>query len=319
MKTRPIVTSTLALALSAFAFGCNAADSGSASAGTVASSTQELSANHLNLSDPADNLKAWIKTRASLNPNEEVVFYWVGAAYSNVPEPFLPVTKTNKTLFKLEGFNVARAVPTADGYQLLTREAMFYTDPVTNEILTCWNNPLNGKAVPVVHVWNDPVNFNFVASTWKPLASSEIGFNVTLNSDVPLAYPSPLPVAQYPDYSASNLYQGFELFNYYTNRIGLDAPGIKNAPAEISWTRVGQWLPWMQMAQATGGLVYSARGQKLAGGYEALPQRVRDIVEAQHPEYAHAPESWPTGVRSETSWTYFKKLVAAGQYSPTCH
>ena len=40
----------------------------------------------LNLYQSADNLYAWRKTRASLDPNADVVFYWSGYIYNVMPK-----------------------------------------------------------------------------------------------------------------------------------------------------------------------------------------------------------------------------------------
>jgi hypothetical protein len=309
------------LACAGLAAGCSASDSGADGddGPTTASADGVTVIERLDLTKPADNLKAFVKVRGSLDPQQEVVFYWSGTIYSLVAEPnVFPPQKTNKRLFRFEGFNVARFVPTADGYQMLSREAAFYEDPDTGEILDCWRNPLNGKDVSVLHVWNDPVNFDWKASTWTPAVYQELGGKVMFASDVLLAYPSPLPVASYPEYSAGNTYQGVELFNFYTPRAALDLAVVPSAPADISWTRIGQYLPWMQMGQDPGFVVYQTRGQKLMGGYSALPAKIRDFVEARKPEFARAPTDWPAGQRNMTSWTYFRTEVAAGRYEPTC-
>jgi hypothetical protein len=65
------------------------------------------------------------------------------------------------------------------------------------------------------------------------------GGRVTFGLDILLAFPSPLPVATFPDYSAGNVYQAAELFNYSTSRLALDTRLIRSTSAEVSWTRVG--------------------------------------------------------------------------------
>ena len=37
----------------------------------------------VDLEDPDQNLEAFVKTRGSLDPNEEIVFYWKGAVYNH--------------------------------------------------------------------------------------------------------------------------------------------------------------------------------------------------------------------------------------------
>jgi hypothetical protein len=263
----------------------------------------------LDLDDPADNLLAFVKLRGSTDPNRETVFYFEVAAYSQIPQ--VP----SRLLFNQIGFTVSRMVPTTDGYQQLSREILVYRDPATGAVLDCWNNPLNGRAVTVLHVANDPVNLVFAQATWRVLPKFESNARVTLSSDVLRSFPNPLQPAQYPDYSAGFLFQESELLAYSTNRVELDTPLIRSATAEVSWTRVGQWLPWMQMGSAPGQILYRGRGAKLRN-FDALPAVLKTYVAANFPAFRHAPSAFTTP--NEDEWTYFKKRFDSGEYVPTC-
>lgn len=309
---------TLASAISAMAILVSISASGCATEPvTVEKDVSESQAElfqspfeHLDLNDPADNLKALVKMRTSLDPNEEAVFYFVGNIYTMIPQ-----VPRAAPLLKIEGVNVARTIKLADGYQQLSREVLVYRDPTTSQILSCWNNPLNGKRVTVLDVANDPVNFTFVGSTWRVLPTLEYGGRVIIGNDVVLGFPNPLPPAVYPDFSAGFFYQTAELFNYSTNRLELDARFLDSTSAEVSWTRVGQFLPWMQMGAAPGFLMYQARGFKVRS-FNAVPAELRDYVRANYPTFEHAPAAFTAP--NESSWTYFKKKFDAGQYPLTC-
>jgi hypothetical protein len=125
----------------------------------------------------------------------------------------------------------------------------------------------------------------------------------------------PPPPAQYPDYSAGPLFQQSELLTYSTNRVELDTPLIRSVTAEVSWTRVGQWLPWMQMSSAPGQVLYRGRGTKLRN-FDALPAMLKKYVDANFPEFRHAPTAFTAP--NESAWTDFKKRVDSGEYLPTC-
>jgi len=126
-----------------------------------------------------------------------------------------------------------------------------------------------------------------------------------MSLDVMLAYPSPLSRAQYPKNSQSDLYQGAELFQFFFSRAEAEELALDSIPCEISWTRLGPWLPWMAMADRPGQLLYQCSGYKVARGYSDIPASVRTYVEAHHPEYTAAPTEFTRP--NETSWTYFKK------------
>ena len=55
-----------------------------------------------NLEDARDNMDAYMKVRASLQPGDEVVFYAKGSIYAYDPE------KPWKHLFNFEMYNIAR-------------------------------------------------------------------------------------------------------------------------------------------------------------------------------------------------------------------
>ncbi|MET9699740.1 DUF1838 family protein [Streptomyces sp. NPDC006529] len=242
--------------------------------------------------NPADLFQAFVRTRASLD-GAEVTFWWSGHVHAWSPdEPY-------RRVFGFEGLNVARLVTTDDGYELLTREAAFYLDPDTGEILETWE----GK--PVVHVWNDPAN-----QRWRPfpVPLTRLGDQVCFSLEIPLAYPSPLPVAQFPANSADDTYKALELFQFFAPAtvFETDAPSV---PSTMSWTRMSPWLPWMEQGQRPGGLTFHCRGRKL-DSYDEVPERTRAYIAAHHPEFAHAPDAWSQP--NETSWTYFRKLRDRG-------
>ncbi len=261
-------------------------------------------AQKLDLNKPEDNLKAFIKMRASLKEGEETVYYWKGLVFSFVPG------ERSQPLFELEAYNVAKIVKTQGGYNMLTREVALYKDIKTGEYLDKWNNPLTGETVEVVHVWNDPVNQQLLLKgrggdwgvPWMRMGNGRIA----MNSDIFLLYPSPLKKADFPANSRSDLYQAAELFQFFMNEKDLNSK--KNSIySEVGWTRISDFLPWMRMGDRPGYLVYQCRGYKLMNGtFEALPKPMQEYVKARQPKFMHAPDVYETP--NMTSWRYFKEL-----------
>lgn len=285
----------------------------------------EPTTRELNIQQDRDNLYAWRKTRASLNTEEDVVFYWVGYVYNHQakdPSDFGP-TDQNLTfespLFRFEGFNIARfADDGAGGFVMLSREVSVYQDPNTNEIIDCWRNPLLEESlnVRVMHVANDPVNFGV-----GYVSHVELGNRISFFSDVLIAYRSPLAgEPQLSPYSASDVYQSNELFNFIASREDLENEALDTVPVEISWTRVGQYLPWMQMGDRSGQLIYHARGYKVLGGVQELPTDLLEWTnDVAGDTYLAAPNSIPEAYTSNaTSWRVFKSSIDDGNYTPSC-
>jgi hypothetical protein len=251
----------------------------------------------------AEQLTALAKARVSTD-GRDTTMWWTGDVYSWGPG------ETNRHLFGFEGLNVARLVAVEGGYELLAREAAFYLDPRSRQILSSWQNPVTEQTVEVVHIWNDPVNQRWLLEGPRGpfrIPMTQLGDRVCFNMDIPLAYPSPLPVADYPDSSADDTYRALELFQFYAPIDALLDQSTASVPCELSWMRMSPWLPWMRMGARPGGLVFHCRGYKLAA-YEQVPERTRAYIAAHHPEYATAPQQWSEP--NETSWTYFRKLTA---------
>jgi hypothetical protein len=271
----------------------------------------------LDLDDFDDNQLAWLKTRGSLDPEEDVFFYWTGSIYLlQDAAPEAPAfTEFPGPILHFEGFNVARFTPLEDGVRMVSREMAVYKSPYGN-ILECWSNSAldvpSPKQVPVVHVWNDPVSHTLYGADFD-----RMGDEIVFRTEIQLNYPSPLPVDDYPQYSANNTYQSIELFNWYVDLDDLQDPNIDNAPVSISWSRQGQALPWMQAGQSSAKLVYHTRGRKLLGGFKDLPEHIQSYVLEHGPDYQESPSSdWGPNM---TSWRTFKSLIDSGAYSPDCN
>ncbi len=263
----------------------------------------------VDLTKPRDYLDAFMRVRGDLS-GAETVFHWSGKVYSFVPG------EARKELFGFEGFSVARTVPVEGGYQLLTREAAFYLEPRSGEILSKWKNPFTNKEVDVIHIWNDPVNQDLVFSDEeirfisKILPSETLGDEIAFYMDIFPFYDSPLPRREYSQFSQHDKYQAAEFFQFFVDRSALEDSTLTSVPASITWTRISPWMPFMRMGNKPGNLVFQCRGRKLEGGFEALPAKIRDYVMATNPLFEKAPETYTEP--NETSWTYFKKLVLQG-------
>ncbi len=267
-----------------------------------------LSATHAfayDLTDPKDRLDAYIKAVGDLSGKQSVAYGKV-AVYAKEPG------KKGVLLFNLEVVGLSRFIPIEGGYRRLHREIAFYTDLETGEVLATWENPLNGRTVQVFVIQNDPVNFNAVVfeDEARNPKFNVYGDNVVINREVMLRYPSALPRAEYPLYSQADWYEAGEMFNTYVRIEDLENPDITSAPSMGSWSRFGPWLPWMEMADQPGMLVYHGHDSKLMNGTEDIPDRILANIKKDYPKYLHAPETDTDGP-NDTSWTVFKKIIDA--------
>lgn len=274
----------------------------------------------LDLNKPEDAVKAMQKIQCSLEDGKPSVYSWKGSVYSRVPG------ERDRLLFNVEGMNIRACKSLNDpqrgyGYRQVSREILLYLDPETNQVLRKWKNPFTGQVNEVVHVANDPVNSQpsfAVGSDGKPYKFGGTVKNgrVWVQIEVPLFYKNPLG-GEYQDY-VGGTYHAMEMFTFFMHEKELlDASGTASNDVTVSWARTSEWLPWMEMGDRPGMMIISAVGRKLMK-FDDLPEVMKAEIRANYPIYNAAPpldDNRP----NETSWTYFKKVLAmkkAGQPVP---
>lgn len=240
----------------------------------------------------------WVKTRSSLDHSQSTFLVWTGKIYAFVPEG-----KRN-CLFSMLGMNVSRCIPTEEGcWDFTSRELTYYLDPKTGERLHKWENPWTKELVTVMHVANDPVQGCF-KGTFPAQVDED---NTTFVFDLFSTYPNLLATdPKFSEYSPNPTYQSAELFKITVPTQDLLNPKIQSvSKLQLSWDRIGPWVPWMKMGNLPGHLIYSAYGCKVAGVSD-LPPLLQDEITNRLPLYKNAPKSYLEG-EDMTSWLYFQK------------
>lgn len=252
------------------------------------------------------------KIQCSMEDGVEKTFVWHGRAYAR------RTGERDKLLFGLLGMNVRQCATVTndkgeDGYRMVSREIMLYLDPKTGEILRDWENPYTGQMIEVSHVANDPVNSgtgNFGYGRDGKVAKMPlrmVGDFWQWNIEVPLFYHNVL-AGDYQKY-VGGTYHATEMFNFYGDPDALLDENQSYVNPGVSWARLSQWLPWMEMNGREGVMYFNAQGTKL-DSWDDLPKQMKDEIAANYPKYRHAP---PTDDMrpNETSWTFFKKVFDA--------
>jgi hypothetical protein len=242
-----------------------------------------------------------VRIRCSLD-GAQVVTTWSGAVYAVVPGEAI------RHLFDLEGMNVARCLQVDGAWHITSRELMYYLAPGSTRALERWTNPWTGQQVPVVHVANRLIQSRLGAGAPLEIA----GHRATIVLDVPLFYPNPL--ARDPStrrYSPDEMYQAIEMFSLSapaSSALAGDEPTVSDLT--IGWHREGPWLPWMNMGDRSGRLLYRAHGRKI-GGVDELTPLLRGEIASRVPLYGEAPRCLVEDQPNETSWSYFARSFAA--------
>lgn len=251
-------------------------------------------ARELNLDKPEDAVLASRKIICGSLADGYIAYAaWKGKVYSRVP------WEADRHLFDVVGVNIRRCPELKDpvrgpGYRMISREVMLYLKPGTNEILDTWHNPLNGRDVKVLPEANDPVNpfptYAYSKDGRPYRFNGEIvGDLVVRRIDAPLFYRNPLG-GNYQNEIGGQA-QAIELFTYFVNRKELLTDS--KAPLKsihLTWHRVAQWTPWMEMGNRPGYLIFATYGWRVQS-YEEIPQILQDFLKQK--EYAKFREPPP--------------------------
>ncbi len=235
-----------------------------------------------------------------------------GRVYSRVPG------EKDTHLFNLLGINTRHCMTTTDdvrgrGFRSISREIMVYMDPETGAVIDEWENPWTGKTVPVLHVANDPVNMRSVAYERDEDGEVRQAFNgrqygdiIARSAEIPLFYKNPLG-GEYQAY-VGGTYHAMEIFNsFYDAKKLLSTRSKSIGQSHLSWSRVAKWLPWLEMGDKPGIMIFNANGFSTFDR-DRIPEKLMKILNDRYPLYLTPPELTDTRP-NETSWTVFKKYM----------
>lgn len=249
------------------------------------------------------------KVQCSTEDASPQVFEWSGYGYARVPG------ERDRKLFGLMGMNIRQCGAIQDpdrgtGYRLVSREIMLYLDPDTGEVMRSFDNPWTGAENEVIHVANDPVNgrptFGFNADgSERAFEYRDVNGQYLINYEIPLFYHNAMG-GNYQKHIGGT-YHATEIFDFNGDVAELLAADLPVAYPVVSWVRLAQWLPWMEMNGRAGMLYFNAMGRKLQN-YDQLPDLIKNEISEHYPEYT-VPPPLDDSRRNETSWTYMKKII----------
>ena len=259
----------------------------------------------LDLDDPKENLRALLKLQADLS-GKDVLSGFPGKVWGWVPG------KGNTLLFNTYGIGCSHIEEVAEGYRFYHRELLYYTDPKTNEVLDSWENPYTGKTVEVRHIINDPVNrfYPFAGGRFSPPYPYEVyGNDIVFQISVFRFEESPMSRADYPLHSADDNYQSAELWGMIGRMEEVMDPAVTSASCVTSWSRISQWLPFMEMGDAPGIMAFHSHAYKLMNGESELPPQILAYTEKNYPKYLESPKEWVGMKDNKSQVTESKKEI----------
>ncbi len=233
-----------------------------------------------------------------------------GRGYSRIPG------EKDRHLFNVLGINVRhcsvkKQAQRGRSYRSVSREIMVYMDPETGAVLDQWLNPWTGKEVAVIHVANDPVNMrdyryelDEAGNASYEMKVQRYGEVAVRSSEIPLFYKNPLG-GGYQHY-VGGMYHAMEIFNsFYDAEKLLDAKKKSVGESHLGWSRIAQWLPWLEMGDRPGVMIFNASGFSTFDK-NRIPEKLMHILQERYPLYL-TPPPLNDNRPNETSWTVFKR------------
>jgi hypothetical protein len=260
----------------------------------------------LDFKNPIWNRDTWARLQGNVDPEKEKI-----ANYSGVVLGVQDGAKATE-LVGFEGFACTRLLPQEDGsYRRLNKETIFYRDLRTGELLDEWTNPWTGEKTNVVHVANDPFNYNI--SEWLILAPEDFNTKdgkkpeprkfpllfpwkkisdkyLTLATDMHLYYPNPLQPDKWQRESSGAMAQVSEMFRYFVPIEDVLDETKTTIHCNLSWSRITPWLPWMLLGQQSGHCLYIGAVTTADTVAEIVPQDMIDYCEKHWPHMLYAPK-----------------------------
>ncbi len=232
-----------------------------------------------------------------------------------------------------------------DGDSLIYRgkDATFYTDLATGEIIDTWKNPWTGETcevVPYIHekvrtkvgptrpdhmfdtnFYGFQTNVGYANSAEemqgripqpKPfiLPWEKLGDYYMLAWDWAMEITNPVNPEGWPYSSTGAVISPSEHFVFYSPAQELEDPDRPWATMLAGFFRQTPWLPWMRMGQSgiEANLFARSHSRKITGTQEDIPPAVRRKLEKDYPHMLEPPEDWELGPVGST-WGYYAKTV----------
>lgn len=279
-------------------------------ANAPAPAAPEEAPDEVSLETAEENLKAFIRMTASLDPSVETTGWFGGTIFA------VQGTEALKPLVDVEGYGIMRVAPQDDGtYRIFNRELAFYKDPRTGEFIDTWVNPLNGETCEVSPIHNAVVNAEIAPIIKQDFDGTIVeipfrppwifmGDKVFSTFEVHTAFPNPMDPAKWPKESSGPVSRISEMFQRITPRAELLDPLRDSADFQGSWTRVGPWLPWMLMGQTPGHVLYRTYMDKTVS-VDDLPPKLLARARERYPDFQQAPGDETWGQPNDSSFTVY--------------
>ena len=260
---------------------------------------------HPAFADPGPRLDAFIKVEGD-HTGAEVVQYGVGSIYSFFDG------RRDRRLFDTEAYAVRRYQRIDGGWLRLHREVALYRDPATGKIINSWYNPYLERNVEVIDIVQEFNRQYLVSDLGKvfDVGISAHDDDAHLHRNFFISRPAELPPAQYPLHGQEPTWDLAEYHNYFCKLSDLLNPNVPNAAAIGSTNSVCSYLPWLEMGNVPGFLIFHMRSKKLAR-VEDMSADLVAYVAKRYPTHLTAPTEFKPNDLATTGLNFYKTVIDA--------
>ena len=192
-------------------------------------------------------------------------------------------------LLGIEGISINRCTPAGDGvYAYSLREAGWFKDLATGQVLDEWLNPLTDRKVVPKHYYS-PQQLRFTAAAVEPvLAKPMPGLEWTGYLGAPATFAGSVWSSEELLVRTINAATGAarvqtSLLTLHAAAADLRKPQSRFVPATMAYQTLASWVPWMDMREIPGVISWRLYGRKVATAAE-LPPGIVARTRALHPQ-----------------------------------
>ncbi len=303
---------------------------------TLAATAATDSDSAFDFTDPKENIYAFAKIWGTLG-DEPVWGGHTGVFFAAIPGqriiPLVGYVGFGSLQFKWDG----------DGLLYRGKDATFYTDLDTGEVIDSWKNPWTGETCEVIPYIHDKVRTRMgLTRPDHMLDTNHYGFQTNVGyansadaqrNRIPVQKPYILPWEKlggyymlawdwameinnpvnpegWPYSSTGSIISPSEHFVFYTPAAELEDRDRPWSTMLAGFFRQTPWLPWMRMGRSGVDATLFARShsRKITGTQEDIPVSVRKKLEKDYPDMLEPPTDWDMGPIGST-WGYYAKTV----------
>lgn len=255
----------------------------------------------INLDKPIDNVTAYLKLRASIE-TQDTYFWFAGGLDMALPgQPITPVIDTETVILR-RSERIGKAE-----WNVTDWEATIYRNPQTGKLVKKIKNPLTGQHVRPIHYREGPVRFRFSKHEPRVLGLDDVApekgkpffypWRIVDNSlwmtkSSYIHIPHWLQPADYPLASSGEQLTISSISTLEADLDEVTSTEVTAARSRFSYQATTGWLPWMEMGQQPGFVVWHSAGKKLFA-LDELPAGTLKTLQRVHPQFFERPEPWP--------------------------